>query len=267
MFNLKANAVVMFVLFCSCALGGITIETIGSSAGMTGIDFTDYESNTYHLSSRPMTSMISDHGLKIDCLYTDGRASLIWNGRNADTIYAGPALVLVRTDLPVYPNPLELTFWAKNGSGIKAKVSSIFLWFLVSYSYDVELYGVDGAKIGNTIRIAPSWNQGIGFRSKENSQEVSSIHKVLIRYVSGLTNNWCSISGDTFSQYDIYYKGYTENVPSCAELQNEGLGMDADLDGNCMIDFKDLAIFVNSWLLCNDPQQFNELNSECAANW
>jgi hypothetical protein len=40
---------------------------------------------------------------------------------------------------------------------------------------------------------------------------------------------------------------------SCAEMQTRGLGLPGDMDGNCKINFVDLAIFASQWRKCNDP--------------
>jgi hypothetical protein len=61
--------------------------------------------------------------------------------------------------------------------------------------------------------------------------------------------------------------------PNCADVHNLGFGLDADWSADCYIDFQDLALLANSWLvdfywedidvladqwlLCNDPTDPN----------
>ena len=41
---------------------------------------------------------------------------------------------------------------------------------------------------------------------------------------------------------------------NCDAVYNFGYGLDMDFNEDCYVDFKDLAIFAQSWLDCNDPE-------------
>lgn len=232
--------------------------------GMTGIDFSDYEQNTAHWDSNvPYNKMIPDHGMRLDCNYLDGAKLLMWNARNVgDPCYAGPALVLMRTDtgvpptyLPRLPNPFTISFWAKDGSGEPATVSSIFIWFLASPNYMVSLFDVQGNLI-KTTEINPDWYGGLGWRIIEDGHNVSLIHKLTIQTMieDEQFGNWSSISGDLLSPYDIYYDGYATNFATCSDVWLKGYGMAGDTDKNCIVDWKDMDSMVENWLVSNDPK-------------
>jgi hypothetical protein len=267
------NVLVLAFLFaCNVVYGNAEIQQIFTSTGMTGIDFGDYIPNTYHMGPKPETSMIPDHGLKIAGEYSDRRPQLMWKDNvKTDPTFNGPALTLVRIldpwEDPV-PDPIEFSFWAKDGSGKKAAVSSVFFWFLASPDYNLEFYDVNGYKIGDTIRIDPAWEDGLGFKAVEDGQEVSLIHKVLIRYIPLQEINWACIYGGENSEYDIYYKNYAIGGPTtCTELQGSGRGLAGDVDGNCVVNMADFAVIAEDWLVCNDPILAANPSSGCAANW
>jgi hypothetical protein len=57
-----------------------------------------------------------------------------------------------------------------------------------------------------------------------------------------------------------HYKAWQPK--NCADLQARGLGLPADMDKNCRIDFNDFAIFATDWRKCNDP-----CDPLCMPNW
>ncbi|MGA2914700.1 MAG: LamG-like jellyroll fold domain-containing protein [Sedimentisphaerales bacterium] len=40
---------------------------------------------------------------------------------------------------------------------------------------------------------------------------------------------------------------------TCGELRSKGATMEGDFNNDCIVDFKDLKLFVDEWLFCNDP--------------
>ena len=54
---------------------------------------------------------------------------------------------------------------------------------------------------------------------------------------------------------DEYVPGAPTGVKpaDCAELRTQGYGIAADLNEDCYVNLEDLGVFVNNWLLCNDP--------------
>jgi len=49
---------------------------------------------------------------------------------------------------------------------------------------------------------------------------------------------------------------------TCAEAHLRGMQLKGDLNGDCVVDFEDYAIFADKWLQCNDPT-----NPNCTPNW
>ena len=49
---------------------------------------------------------------------------------------------------------------------------------------------------------------------------------------------------------------------TCAEVQEQGYGLEWDLDGDCSVGLTDLAILASTWLNCNDPEDVH-----CTPNW
>jgi len=52
------------------------------------------------------------------------------------------------------------------------------------------------------------------------------------------------------------------NPASCAEVQDWGLSLQADLNGDCYVNWQDFTLFASQWLFCNDPEDPN-----CTTNW
>jgi hypothetical protein len=49
----------------------------------------------------------------------------------------------------------------------------------------------------------------------------------------------------------------TATTPSCADVKTAGLLMKTDLNGDCKVDIQDLAIMLQNWTKCNDPENVN----------
>lgn len=65
--------------------------------------------------------------------------------------------------------------------------------------------------------------------------------------------------------YEVYIDNwnFTEYAANCEDMINFGTPLDADLNGDCKVDFSDFAIFGQSWLdTCNEPG-----NGSCIENW
>ncbi|OHB53043.1 MAG: hypothetical protein A2Y07_06495 [Planctomycetes bacterium GWF2_50_10] len=52
------------------------------------------------------------------------------------------------------------------------------------------------------------------------------------------------------------------NVDSCKILAEQGLGLVGDINNDCKIDLKDIAILMFNWMDCNNPK-----DNECVGNW
>jgi hypothetical protein len=113
----------------------------------------------------------------------------------------------------------------------------------------VLLYG-DGKLVSEHTRVAPDANLGTELShimlGAEN--DIGNTYNVLPIYI------------DEFAIYagvlgaDRVLAHYTAWQPkSCAEMQARGLGLLGDMDGNCKINFVDLAVFASQWRKCNDP--------------
>ncbi|MEN6385277.1 MAG: hypothetical protein ABFD79_08750 [Phycisphaerales bacterium] len=57
---------------------------------------------------------------------------------------------------------------------------------------------------------------------------------------------------------DIKISGDIQLAVSCSEMSEMKINLAADLNRDCKIDFKDMAILANNWLKCKDPA-----NQEC----
>jgi len=42
-------------------------------------------------------------------------------------------------------------------------------------------------------------------------------------------------------------------IGNCADVVNYGFTLTEDLDGNCAVGLEDLALMVDNWLICNNP--------------
>jgi hypothetical protein len=42
-------------------------------------------------------------------------------------------------------------------------------------------------------------------------------------------------------------------ISNCADVVNYGFTLDSDLNGNCAVALDDLALLVDNWLICNNP--------------
>ena len=49
----------------------------------------------------------------------------------------------------------------------------------------------------------------------------------------------------------------TATTPSCADVATAGLLMKTDLTGDCMVDIQDLAVMLQNWTKCVDPEDVN----------
>jgi hypothetical protein len=47
---------------------------------------------------------------------------------------------------------------------------------------------------------------------------------------------------------------YYKQPATCDEVWQAGYGLASDLDRNCIVDFKDFAVFIQRWFECNNPQ-------------
>jgi hypothetical protein len=57
-----------------------------------------------------------------------------------------------------------------------------------------------------------------------------------------------------FSLVDVNFVKIGPTVISnCADVVNYGFALTKDLNGNCVVDFEDVALMVDNWLICNDP--------------
>ncbi len=61
--------------------------------------------------------------------------------------------------------------------------------------------------------------------------------------------------GSNYGREFVVY-GYPDAI-DCDELWSYGLGMRADLYADCVINYKDLELFAEEWLGCNDPNNVN----------
>jgi len=73
---------------------------------------------------------------------------------------------------------------------------------------------------------------------------------VLITSVAGSEHNWSGgmYADDGLSEVRFYYQ------PGCSEAIASGLGLAADLNGDCYVNFKDAAVLADEWLQCIPTQ-------------
>ena len=74
-------------------------------------------------------------------------------------------------------------------------------------------------------------------------------------------------AGWTSGFWDDAAFGQLPAVPpaDCAEVHSRGYGLAADLVQDCYINWADFGIFASQWLMCDDPERFDEPG--CEANW
>jgi hypothetical protein len=59
-----------------------------------------------------------------------------------------------------------------------------------------------------------------------------------------------------FSLVDVNFVRVGPTVISnCADVVNYGFTLTKDLSGNCVVDLADVALFVDNWLICNNPDR------------
>lgn len=94
-----------------------------------------------------------------------------------------------------------------------------------------------------------TWN--IGTLEPNKSGSVTLTVLVKCSKSGGTIRNVCEIRGGDI----VYTRAYEDTLVccSCAELWDLGLGIAADLNKDCKVNFADFAGFAISWGKCNDP--------------
>jgi hypothetical protein len=67
-------------------------------------------------------------------------------------------------------------------------------------------------------------------------------------------NNLITLTGVNFDSSAMYAVGYLPPAAvNCEQVWSMGQGMEGDLNKDCHVDFKDVGVFSEDWLNCNDP--------------
>jgi len=103
-----------------------------------------------------------------------------------------------------------------------------------------------------------TWN--IGTLEPNESGSVTLTVKMKCPALEQYNHNRCEAGSGNI----VYAKTYEDTIIccSCAELWDLGLGIVADVNKDCKVDFADFAIFALSWGKCNDP-----CDPDCVPNW
>lgn len=137
--------------------------------------------------------------------------------------------------------------------------------------YGIYIRGTSGSEISNVLingnetvetREGPNDFQSYGLKVEHMTQSLISdgIYKgaSIVDLSRGAGTTAMTV---TDNLYDSEYIDGSE-PGSCIDVINAGFSLDADINGDCYINFVDLAQLGFDWLNCNNPA-----DSNCVPNW
>jgi len=104
---------------------------------------------------------------------------------------------------------------------------------------------LDNRLIGEVNLITPVPAGEIGETTKVTANLFAGSHTVRWYLYGG--NNGFNLAFVKFNKL-----GGTV-ISNCADVVNYGFTLTKDLNGNCVVDLDDVALMVDNWLICNDP--------------
>ena len=123
---------------------------------------------------------------------------------------------------------------------------------------DVEFNSASDGGVYDSNSYTVTWN--IGTLEPNESGSVTLTVKMKCPALEQYNHNRCEAGSGNI----VYAKVYEDTLIccSCAERWDIGLGITADLNKDCKVDFADFAGFALSWRKCNDP-----CDPDCVPNW
>lgn len=154
-------------------------------------------------------------------------AFFLQNWRDNVIVYRHVELQEESLEIPNVGDPLgqtwvyEMVIGEDNGNG--------------TFDITLSIYDLNGAQLGSSVVMTTSTPTGNMYWYCGDNRTLDRVYKLEI--------------GKSL--------GPVTTLSGCENIILSGLGLGADISGNCIVDFEDLQFLASDWLLCIDPNDLN----------